>query len=94
MALKENRFEDARRYFEEGIRSAEEFGRVDERARGQFGLASVYFESAADVQNALTLVDESIESFQQQGMQYEIHKCLTLQEKILSARSRSTTAPQ
>jgi tetratricopeptide (TPR) repeat protein len=94
VALKEKRFDDARHFFEEGIQSAEEFGRVDERARGKLGLASVHLESGGDLENALALVNESIESFQQQGMQYEIHKCLSLQEKILNARSRSETALQ
>jgi tetratricopeptide (TPR) repeat protein len=91
IALKEKEYEDAKRFFTEGIRSAEEFGRVDELARGQFGLASVYLETATDLKTALTLVDESIESFQQQGMQYEIQKSQTLREKILSAQSRTIT---
>jgi tetratricopeptide (TPR) repeat protein len=92
VALKEKRYEDAKRFFTEGIQSAEEFGRVDELARGQLGLASVHFESGADLKTALTLVNESIESFQQQGMQYEIQKSQALQEKILSAQSQIPTS--
>jgi tetratricopeptide (TPR) repeat protein len=87
VALKQKRYEDARQYFIEGIRSAEEFGRVDELARGQLGLASVYLETGTDLSTALTLVDQSCESFQQQGMQYEIQNSQALRERILSARS-------
>ena len=85
VALKEKRYEDAKRFFTAGIQSAEEFGRVDELAQGQFGLASVYFETEADSKTALSLVNESIDSFQQQGMQYEIQKAKALQEEILKA---------
>jgi len=92
VALTEKRYEDAKHFFTEGIRSAEEFGRVDELARGQLGLASVYFETGADLKTALMLVNESIESFQHQGMQYEIRKSQTLQEKILSAQAQLTTS--
>jgi hypothetical protein len=62
---------------------------VDELARGQLGLASVHLESGADLKTALILVNESIESFQQQGMQYDIQKSQTLQEKILNALSQT-----
>ena len=85
-------FEDAKRFFIDAIQSAEEFGRVDELARGQLGLASVYFETAIDLKMALILVNESIESFQNQGMQYEIQKSQALQEKILSAQSDLTSS--
>jgi tetratricopeptide (TPR) repeat protein len=91
VALKEKRYEDAKQFFVDGIQSAKEFGRVDELARGQFGLASVHFEIGEDLKTALVLINESIESFQQQGMQYEIQKSQTLQEKILSAQSLTTT---
>lgn len=87
VALKEKKYEDAKRFFTEGIQSAEEFGRVDELARGQLGLASVYLETATELDTALILVDESIESFQNQGMQYEIQKSQALREKILRAQS-------
>jgi tetratricopeptide (TPR) repeat protein len=87
VALSEKRIEEAKRFFMDAIRSAEEFGRVDELARGQLGLASVYFETAIDLRMALTLINESIESFQNQGMQYEIQKSQALKEKILSAQS-------
>jgi tetratricopeptide (TPR) repeat protein len=90
VALTEKRFEDAKHFFTEGIQSAEEFGRVDELARGQLGLASVYLEMGADLRAVLRLVNESIESFQQQGMQYEIQKSQTLQEKILKAQTQLT----
>ena len=92
VALKEKRYEDAKLLFTEGIQSAEEFGRVDELARGQLGLASVYLETDTDLKTALVLVNESIESFQQQGMQYEIQISQTLQEKILQAPSEITNA--
>lgn len=87
VALSEKRFEDAKRYFMDAIRSAEEFGRVDELARGQLGLAAVLFETDIDLKMALILVNESIESFQHQGMQYEIQKSQALQEKILSVQA-------
>jgi tetratricopeptide (TPR) repeat protein len=94
VALMEKRYEDAKRFFTEGIQSAEEFGRVDEIAKGQLGLASVYFATGADLKTALMLANESLESFQQQGMQYEIQRSQTLQEKILNAQSRTITAQQ
>jgi len=94
VALKEKRYEEAIRLFSDGIQSAEEFGRVDELAKGQLGLASAILETGLGLNTALTLVNESIESFQKQGMQYEIQKCQTLQEKILNARSKSMTPDQ
>ncbi len=85
IALKEKKFEDAKQLFSEGIQSAEEFGRIDELAKGQLGLASVYIETDTDLKNALILITESIESFQQLGMQYEIQKSQLLREQILQA---------
>jgi tetratricopeptide (TPR) repeat protein len=85
VALKERRYDDAKRFFTAGIQSAEEFGRVDELAKGQLGLASVYFETGTDLKTTLSLVNDSIDSFQQQGMQFEIHKAKVLQEDILKA---------
>ena len=92
VALREKRYEDAKRYFTEGIESAEEFGRVDELAKGQLGLASVYLETATDLKTALALSNESIESFQHQGMQYEIQKAKVLQEEILKAHPQILTS--
>jgi tetratricopeptide (TPR) repeat protein len=92
VALKERRYEDAKRFFMAGIQSAEEFGRVDELAKGQLGLASVYFETGTDLKITLSLVNESIDSFQQQGMQYEIHKAKVLQEEILKAHPQILTS--
>ena len=94
VAIKEKRYEEAIRFFTEGIQSAEEFGRVDELAKGQFGLASAILETKMGLKTALMLVNESIESFQKQGMQYEIQKCQMLLEKILNARAESTTPDQ
>jgi tetratricopeptide (TPR) repeat protein len=87
VALKDKKFEEAQQYFTEGIQSAREFGRVDEIARGQLGLASVYYETGADLNEALMLINESTESFQQQGMQYEIQNSQVLREKIIRAQS-------
>ena len=58
IALKEKKFEDAKQLFSEGIQSAEEFGRIDELAKGQLGLASVYIETDTDLKNALILITE------------------------------------
>jgi tetratricopeptide (TPR) repeat protein len=91
VALKEKRYEDARGFFMEGIQSAEEFGRVDELAKGQLGLASVHLETGTDLKTALVLVSESIESFQQQGMQYEIQKAKALQDEILKTHPQILT---
>ena len=91
VALKEKRYEDAERFFSAGIHSAEEFGRVDELAKGQLGLASVHLETGRDLGTALTLVNESIESFQQQGMQFQIQKGLILRNDILTAQSQTPT---
>ncbi len=92
VALREKRFEDAKEFFMEGIQSAEEFGRVDELAKGQLGLASVYLETDTDPKTALILINESIESFQQQGMQYEIQKAKVLQEEILKNHPQILTS--
>ncbi len=73
----------AERYFKEGIQSANEFGRVDELARGQFGLATVYLETKADPKTALALVTESMGGFQRQGMQHEIRLAQELQQRIV-----------
>ncbi len=91
VALREKRFEDAKGFFLEGIQSAEEFGRVDELAKGQLGLASVYLETDIDPKTALILINESIESFQQQGMQYEIQKAKVLQDEILKKHPQILT---
>ena len=91
VALKEKRYEDAKRFFSAGIQSAEEFGRVDELAKGQLGLASVQLETCTDLKTALILVNESIESFQQQGMQYQIQKGQALRDDILKAQSQTPT---
>ncbi|HEX5807485.1 MAG TPA: NB-ARC domain-containing protein [Anaerolineales bacterium] len=91
VALKEKRYEDARRFFSAGIQSAEEFGRVDELAKGQLGLASVYLETGMVLDEALVLVDESIESFQQQGMQYQIQRGQALRNEILRAQAQTPT---
>ncbi len=85
VSLKEKRYEDAERYFKEGIYSANEFGRVEELARGQLGLGSVYFETNVDPKAALTLVTESMEGFQRQGMQHEIRLGQEFLQRILKA---------
>ena len=94
VALREKRYEDAKHFFADGILSAEEFGRVDELAKGQLGLASVYLETATDLHTALILINESIESFQQQGMQYEIQKGHALLDEILKTQSQTITSGQ
>lgn len=88
VALMQKKYVEAEHFFREGIRSAEEFGRVDELARGQFGLASVYFESNGDLDSALMLVNDSLDNFQRQGMQREIRQSQELHEKILETLSR------
>ena len=92
VAVREKRYEDAKEFFLEGIQSAEEFGRVDELAKGQLGLASVYLETDTDPKTTLILINESIESFQQQGMQYEIQKAKVLQEEILRTHPQILTS--
>ena len=92
VALKEKNYDEAKRFFMEGIQSAEEFGRVDELAKGNLGLASVYLETGTDLKTALALINESIESFQQQGMQYEIQKAKILQEEVLKAQPQILTS--
>jgi LuxR family glucitol operon transcriptional activator len=86
VALSEKRYEDAKRLFLESIQSAEEFGRIEELAKGQLGLASVYLETDTDLKTSLILVIEAIETFHQLGMQYEIQKSQALREKILKAQ--------
>lgn len=91
VALQEKNYEEAKRLFAEGIQSAEEFGRVDELAKGQLGLASVHLETNGDLQTALILVNEALEGFLRQGMQYEAQKSQALQGEILQAQSRLVT---
>jgi hypothetical protein len=55
-------------------------------------LASVYLETGSDLRTALTLINESIESFQQQGMQYEIQKAKVLQDEILKSHPQILTS--
>ena len=86
VALSEKRYEDAKRLFLDSIQSAEEFGRIEELAKGQLGLASVYLETDTDLKTSLILVIEAIETFHQLGMQYEIQKSQALREKILKAQ--------
>ena len=86
VALREKRYEDAKQLFMDSIQSAEEFGRVDELAKGQLGLASVYLETETDLKTSLILVIESNETFHQLGMQYEIQKSQALRERILKAQ--------
>ncbi len=86
VALQEKKFDEAKQFFLDGIQSAEEFGRLDELARGQLGLASVYLETDTNLKSGLILATESIESFQQLGMQYEIQKSQALRERILNTR--------
>jgi tetratricopeptide (TPR) repeat protein len=92
VALQEQKYEEAKHFFLEGIQSAEEFGRVDELAKGNLGLASVYLETDTDLKTALALINESIESFQQQGMQYEIQKAKVLQDEILKSHPQLLTS--
>jgi tetratricopeptide (TPR) repeat protein len=90
--FKEGNFEDAVKFFTDAIRSAEEFGRVDELARGQFGLASVHYALGTDLDTALSLINESLDSFQLQGMQHEIRQSQELHEKILDTLSHERHA--
>lgn len=86
--LRLKNYGEAKHFFVEGIRSAEEFGRVDELARGQLGLASVHLETNADLETALILVNDALESFQRQGMQYEFQQSQALHETILETLSQ------
>jgi tetratricopeptide (TPR) repeat protein len=88
VALREKRYEDAKQLFMDSIQSAEEFGRVDELAKGQLGLASVYLETETDLKTSLILAIESNETFHQLGMQYEIQKSHALRERILKAQPK------
>jgi tetratricopeptide (TPR) repeat protein len=85
VALKEKKFQDAQNYFMESIQSAEEFGRVEELAKGQIGLASVYVETNQDLKTGLILVIEATETFHQLGMQYELRISQLLRERIMQA---------
>jgi tetratricopeptide (TPR) repeat protein len=92
VALREKRFDEARQSFMDAIQSAEEFGRLDELARGQLGLASVHFETRTNLKKGLMLVTDAMESFQLLGMQYEIQKSQALREKILNEQPGLLTA--
>ncbi len=92
VALREKKYEEAERLFTDAIQSAEEFGRAEELAKGHLGLASVYFETGADPRTSLIKITESIESFQQLGMQHEIQKAQALRERILTAHPQILTS--
>lgn len=92
VALQEKRFEDAKRLFLDSIQSAEEFGRIEELAKGQLGLASVYLETGSDLKTSLIMVIEAIETFHQLGMQYEIQKSQALRERIMKAQPQVLTS--
>lgn len=92
VALNEKRFADAQNYFMESIQSAEEFGRIEELAKGQLGLASVYLESNIELKTALILVIEANVTFHQLGMQYELKKSQLLRERIMNANPQVLTA--
>jgi tetratricopeptide (TPR) repeat protein len=92
VALSEKRYEDAKRLFLESIQSAEEFGRIEELAKGQLGLASVYLETGTDLKTSLIMVIEAIETFHQLGMQYEIQKSQALRERIMKAQPQILTS--
>src|SRR6266508_668815 len=92
VALREKRYEDAKQLFMESIQSAEEFGRVEELAKGQLGLASVYLETNTDLKTSLILVIEAVETFHQLGMQYEIQKRQALRERIMKAQPQILTS--
>src|SRR5512141_896053 len=61
VALAEKRCADAKHFFMESIQSAEEFGRIEELAKGQVGLATAYLEMGSDLKTSLILVIEAIE---------------------------------
>jgi tetratricopeptide (TPR) repeat protein len=92
VALREKRYEDAIHLFMESVQSAEEFGRIEELAKGQVGLASAYFETNTDLKTSLILVIEAIETFHQLGMQYEIQKSQALRERIMKAQPQILTS--
>lgn len=92
VALKEKKYHDAKRLFMEAVQSAEEFGRIDELAKGQLGLALVYYENGTDLKTSLILVIEAIETFQYLGMQYEIQKSQELRENILKSNPQILTS--
>ncbi len=92
VALAEKRYEDSKRLFLESIQSAEEFGRIEELAKGQLGLASVYLETETDLKTSLILVIEAVETFHQLGMQYEIQKSQVLRERIMKAQPQILTS--
>jgi LuxR family glucitol operon transcriptional activator len=92
VALSEKRYDDARRLFLDSIQSAEEFGRIEELAKGQLGLASVYLQSGTDLKTSLIMVIEAIETFHQLGMQYEIQKSQALRERIMKAQPQILTS--
>jgi tetratricopeptide (TPR) repeat protein len=92
VALREKRYEDAIHLFMESIQSAEEFGRIEELAKGQVGLATAYLETDSDLKTSLILVIEAIETFHQLGMQYEIQKSQALRERIMKAQPQILTS--
>ncbi len=92
VALQEKRYEAAKHLFLDSIQSAEEFGRIEELAKGQLGLASVYLETETDLKTSLIMVIEAIETFHQLGMQYEIQKSQALRERIMKAQPQILTS--
>jgi tetratricopeptide (TPR) repeat protein len=92
VALQEKKHEEAQNYFLESTQSAEEFGRIEELAKGQLGLAAVHLETNRDLKTGLILVIEATETFHQLGMQYELRKSQQLREQIMKANPQVLTS--
>jgi len=72
VALKEGKTEEATCYFNRSIQAAEQYGRLDELARGKLGLATLLLEARMDAGKGISLTREAIEVFNKQGMQHEV----------------------
>mgnify|MGYP000055867038 CR=1 FL=1 len=92
VALNEKKYQEAQTYFMDSIQSAEESGRIEELAKGQLGLASVYLETGTDLKTGLILVIEANVTFHQLGMQYELQKSQLLRERIMKSNPQVLTS--
>ncbi len=72
IALQQKNLQAAQGYFTDSVQAAEQYGRLDELARGKLGLASVLLDSNGDLRTGVVLVNEALEIFNKQGMQHEI----------------------
>jgi len=68
--LRQGKLDEAEKYFNSSSKAANDFGRAEELARSQYGLAEISYRKGDKV-NAILLAKEAVSVFQKLGMSYE-----------------------